>query len=364
MLKLKVLTVVGTRPEIIRLSELIKKLDSLKFIDHILVHTGQNYDYELNQLFFEDLNLRNPDYYLDAAMGFPAATIGKILIEIDKVLEKEKPDKFLIIGDTNSALSAIAAKKRQIPIYHMEAGNRCFDEKVPEETNRRLLDHMSDFNLPYSHVAWEYLIQEGIPKHRIIKTGSPMFEVLNARSVSIKESKVLTNYNLEKNKYIVVSSHREENVSDSESIMLVFQTINSLYTKFKIPIVVTLHPRTRKELNIRNLKFNKGVKSISPLAFSDYICLQLNAKYVISDSGTISEEAAILGFKALNFRTSQERHEAFELGVLPLSGLNFEDVIRSLDIIDQRILPIQIPDDYNVENFSERVINTIISSIK
>ena len=364
MKKLKVMTVVGTRPEIIRLSELIKKLDRLDFIDHVLVHTGQNYDYELNQIFFEDLNLRKPNYYLNAAMDSPAATIGKTLIEIDKVLETEKPDKFLILGDTNSALSAIAAKKRRIPIYHMEAGNRCFDDRVPEETNRKLVDHISDYNLPYSYIAREYLIQEGIQKHRIIKTGSPMFEVLSANKASIEQSKILSTHHLEKNNYIVISSHREENVSNSSSIQSVFETINKLYANYKLPIIVSLHPRTKKELEQRNLIFDEGIVSLAPMAFSDYIHLQMNAKYVVSDSGTISEEAAILGIKAVNFRTSQERPEAFELGIVPLSGLRFEDVIRALTILDQRNTPHQIPEDYSVENFSERVINTIVSSIK
>jgi UDP-N-acetylglucosamine 2-epimerase (non-hydrolysing) len=364
MKKLKVMTVVGTRPEIIRLSELIKKLDRLDFIDHVLVHTGQNYDYELNQIFFEDLNLRKPNYYLNAAMDSPAATIGKTLIEIDKVLETEKPDKFLILGDTNSALSAIAAKKRRIPIYHMEAGNRCFDDRVPEETNRKLVDHISDYNLPYSYIAREYLIQEGIQKHRIIKTGSPMFEVLSANKASIEQSKILSTHHLEKNNYIVISSHREENVSNSSSIQSVFETINKLYANYKLPIIVSLHPRTKKELEQRNLIFDEGIVSLAPMAFSDYIHLQMNAKYVVSDSGTISEEAAILGIKAVNFRTSQERPEAFELGIVPLSGLRFEDVIRALTILDQRNTPHQIPEDYRVENFSERVINTIVSSIK
>jgi UDP-N-acetylglucosamine 2-epimerase (non-hydrolysing) len=364
MNKLKVMTVVGTRPEIIRLSELIKKLDQLDFIDHVLVHTGQNYDYELNQIFFEDLNLRKPNYYLNAAMDSPAATIGKTLIEIDKVLETEKPDKFLILGDTNSALSAIAAKKRRIPIYHMEAGNRCFDDRVPEETNRKLVDHISDYNLPYSYIAREYLIQEGIQKHRIIKTGSPMFEVLSANKASIEQSKILSTHHLEKNNYIVISSHREENVSNSSSIQSVFETINKLYAYYKLPIIVSLHPRTKKELEQRNLIFDEGIVSLAPMAFSDYIHLQMNAKYVVSDSGTISEEAAILGIKAVNFRTSQERPEAFELGIVPLSGLHFEDVIRALTILDQRNTPHQIPEDYSGENFSERVINTIVSSIK
>jgi UDP-N-acetyl-L-fucosamine synthase len=364
MKKLKVMTVVGTRPEIIRLSELIKKLDRLDSIDHILVHTGQNYDYELNQIFFEDLNLRKPNYYLNAAMESPTATIGKTLIEIDKVLEIEKPDKFLILGDTNSALSAIAAKKRRIPIYHMEAGNRCFDDRVPEETNRKLIDHISDYNLPYSYIAREYLIQEGLSKQKIIKTGSPMFEVLNANKKSIDQSKILLTLNLTKKEYIVISTHREENVSNSESIQSVFETINFLQDRYKLPIIISLHPRTKKELEQRNLKLNSGIITLAPLSFSDYIHLQMNAKYVISDSGTISEEAAILGFKAVNFRTSQERPEAFELGIVSLSGLNFEGVIRSLEILDQRILPIQVPDDYKVDNFSERVINTVISSIK
>lgn len=363
MKKLKVMTVVGTRPEIIRLSELIKKLDRLEFIEHILVHTGQNYDYELNQIFFEDLNLREPNYFLNAAMDSPSATIGKTLIEIDKVLEIEKPDKFLILGDTNSALSAIAAKKRRIPIYHMEAGNRCFDERVPEESNRKLIDHISDYNLPYSYIAREYLIQEGIVKHRIIKTGSPMLEVLNANKASIEKSEILRTHALVKNEYLVISSHREENVSNNESITDVFETVNNLQQRYELPIIVSLHPRTKKELEKRNLVFTDGVISLAPLSFSDYIQLQLNAKYVISDSGTISEEAALLGFKAVNFRTSQERPEALELGVAPLSGLTFDNVVRSIESLENRVLPIQVPEDYEVVNFSERVINVIISTI-
>ena len=311
MKKLKVLTVVGTRPEIIRLSRVLLKLDDTESIDHVLVHTGQNYDYELNEVFFKDLGLRKPDYFLNAAGGNATTTAGKILINIDPVLEEVQPDSFLVLGDTNSCLCAIAAKKRKIPIFHMEAGNRCFDQRVPEETNRKIVDHISDVNLTYSDIAREYLLREGLPADRIIKTGSPIYEVIQAYLKQIESSKVLKELTLEKGKYFLVSAHREENIN-SDNFMKLVATLNAIAEKYQLPVIVSTHPRTRNKIKETGAKFNALIKLMKPLGFHDYNHLQKYAKVVLSDSGTISEESSILNFPALNIREAHERPEAMK----------------------------------------------------
>jgi UDP-N-acetyl-L-fucosamine synthase len=362
MKKLKVMTVVGTRPEIIRLSEVLKKLDQADYIDHVLVHTGQNYDYELNQIFFEDLGLRKPDYYLDAAGTSPSITIGNILTKIDSILDEVRPDKFLILGDTNSSLAAIAAKKKGILVYHCEAGNRCFDSRVPEELNRRLVDHISDVNLPYSSIARDYLIQEGILNHRIIVTGSPMREVLEHNRLKIEASNVLENLSLTHSNYIVVSLHREENVSKSEALALLVESLHAVLDEYKIPMVVSLHPRTKLELEKQQMKLNKQIFLMPPLSFTDYIKLQQHAKFVLSDSGTISEEAAILNLNAINVRRSQERPEALNHGVVPLSGLDKHSILQSIAYVLNRNGIGSVPNDYMDNDFSDRVINALLSN--
>lgn len=359
---LKVMTVVGTRPEIIRLSEVIKRLDDCPAIKHILVHTGQNYDYELNQIFFEDLEIRKPDYFLDAATGNPIETIGNILIKIEPILEKEKPDAFLVLGDTNSCLSAIAAKRRKIPIFHMEAGNRCFDQRVPEETNRRIVDHIADINLPYSSLAREYLIREGFPPDRIIKTGSPMKEVIMKNWQKIQNSKILEKLSLEEGKYFVLSSHREENISDERHFYMLIESINAIVEKYNLPIILSTHPRTRKMIEQKEIKLNELVKPLKPFAFSDYVKLQIHAKAVLSDSGTISEETSILGLKALNIREAHERPEAMEEGTVMMVGLKKERILQGLEILEQQTEnTIHITKDYDVDNVSEKVLRIILS---
>ena len=302
---LKVVTVVGTRPEIIRLSRVIAALDSSSAIDHILIHTGQNYDYTLNEIFFEELGIRKPDYFLEAAGETSTETVGKILIKIDPLLNKLQPDAFLVLGDTNSALCAISAKKRKIPIFHMEAGNRCFDERVPEETNRKIVDHISDINLTYSDIAREYLIKEGLPKDRIIKTGSPMFEVLSFYQKNISNSKILEKLSLKKQKYFLISTHREENVSNEMNFESLLESLNHLAVNFNYPIIVSTHPRTKKKLSELKLNTNPLIQFLDPMGFIDYNALQSNAYVVLSDSGTISEESSILNFRALNIRELQ-----------------------------------------------------------
>ncbi|MDK2839886.1 MAG: UDP-N-acetyl-L-fucosamine synthase [Thermosipho sp. (in: thermotogales)] len=361
MKKLKVMTVVGTRPEIIRLSQVIKKLEESEAIDHILVHTGQNYDYELNEVFFKDLELKKPDYFLNAATGNPMETIGNILIKIDPILEKEKPDAFLVLGDTNSCLSAVAAKRRHIPIFHMEAGNRCFDQRVPEETNRRIVDHIADINLPYSHIAREYLIREGFPPDRIIVTGSPMYEVIHNKMEDIKKSKILEQLSLEKGKYFVVSSHREENVN-SENFYNLVESLNAIAEKYELPIIFSTHPRTRKVIECEGIKLHPLIKTLKPFGFIDYIYLQMNAKAVLSDSGTISEETSILGLKALNIREAHERPEAMEEGTVMMVGLKKERILQGLEILEKQTKDtFRIVNDYNVLNVSEKVLRIIIS---
>jgi len=359
MKKLKVLTVVGTRPEIIRLSCVIKKLDESPSIEHVFVHTGQNYDYELNEIFFKDLGLRKPDYFLEAAGKNAAETIGNILIKIDPVLEKEQPDSFLVLGDTNSCLCAIPAKKRKIPIFHMEAGNRCFDQRVPEETNRKIVDHISDINLTYSSIAREYLLREGIPADRVIKTGSPMFEVIHLILPQIKGSDILAEYGLSEKNFFLVSSHREENVNSDLFFKLV-ETLNRIAEKYNMPVIVSTHPRTRNRIEETGVKFNDLIRLMKPLGFIDYLALQMNAKAVLSDSGTISEESSILGFPAVNIREAHERPEAMEEGAVMMTGLNPERVMHAIAVLENPDA-IRIVDDYNVDNVSEKVLRIIIS---
>ncbi|WP_313958824.1 non-hydrolyzing UDP-N-acetylglucosamine 2-epimerase [Aliarcobacter butzleri] len=360
--KLKVMTIVGTRPEIIRLSAVIQKLEESNAIEHILVHTGQNYDYELNEVFFNDFNLKKPDYFLNAAGGGAIETVGKILISIEEILEKENPEAVLILGDTNSCLCAIAAKKRKIPIFHMEAGNRCFDQRVPEETNRKIVDHVADINLTYSDIAREYLLREGLPADRIIKTGSPMFEVINGKLNDINNSQVLSELNLKKDGYFVVSAHREENISSDKNFMDLVDTLNSIAEIYKLPIIVSTHPRTRNRINELNIKFNPLVQLMKPLGFNDYVKLQKDAKAVLSDSGTISEESSILGFPALNIREAHERPEAMEEASVMMVGLEKTRILQGLEVLvtqDEKTL--RKVSDYSMPNVSEKVLRIILS---
>jgi UDP-N-acetylglucosamine 2-epimerase (non-hydrolysing) len=367
MKKVKIITVVGTRPEIIRLSRVLAKFDQIDAIEHILVHTGQNYDYELNEIFFRDLELRKPDYFLNAAGATATETIGKVIINIDHVLEKEKPDAFLVLGDTNSCLCAIPAKKRKIPIFHMEAGNRCFDQRVPEETNRKIVDHISDINLTYSDIAREYLIREGLPADRIIKTGSPMFEVLNHFLNNIKKSKALSELGLEKEKYFVFSAHREENVNSEENFRDIVNSINKIAEKYKFPVIVSTHPRTRKQIEDKGIKFNKLVILSKPFGFLEYVNLQMNAFAVLSDSGTISEESSILNFPALNIREAHERPEAMEEASVMMVGLKYERISQGLSVLkDQKrgeARTVRLVNDYSMPNVSDKVVRIILSYI-
>jgi UDP-N-acetylglucosamine 2-epimerase (non-hydrolysing) len=362
MKKLKVMTVVGTRPEIIRLSAVINKLDESESIDHVLVHTGQNYDYELNEVFFNDFNLKKPDYFLNAATGTAVETIGNILVKIDPILEEVKPDAFLVLGDTNSCLCAIAAKRRHIPIFHMEAGNRCFDQRVPEETNRKIVDHTADVNLTYSDIAREYLLREGLPADRVIKTGSPMFEVLNSRKEDIEKSDVLERLGLEAEKYFVVSAHREENISSEQNFMNLVESLNTIAEKYQMPIIMSTHPRTRKMIEAKGIEFNPLVKTMKPLGFNDYVKLQKYAKAVLSDSGTISEESSILGFRALNVRQAHERPEAMEEASVMMVGLKKERILQGLEILEtQKKDTLRLVADYSMPNVSDKVLRIILS---
>jgi UDP-N-acetylglucosamine 2-epimerase (non-hydrolysing) len=365
--RLKVMTVVGTRPEIIRLSRVMSALDNSKAIEHIIVHTGQNYDYELNQIFFDDLQIRKPDYFLNAAGISATETIGKILINIDPLLEEIKPDAFLVLGDTNSCLCAIPAKKRHIPIFHMEAGNRCFDQRVPEETNRKILDHISDINLTYSDIAREYLLREGLPADRIIKTGSPMFEVLNHYIESIKNSDVLNRLKLEKYKYFVVSAHREENINNDSNFTDLISSLNKIAEKYDYPIIVSTHPRTRKMIDAKEIKLDHQIKLLKPLGFNDYNALQMNSMAVLSDSGTISEESSILNFPALNIRQAHERPEAMEEASVMMVGLNPERILQGLFLLDSQKRgderTLRNVSDYSMPNVSDKVVRIIISYV-
>lgn len=362
MKKLKVMTVVGTRPEIIRLSAVINKLENSEAIEHVLVHTGQNYDYELNEVFFNDFKLKKPDYFLNAATGTAVETIGNILVKIDPILKEVKPDGFLVLGDTNSCLCAIAAKRRHIPIFHMEAGNRCFDQRVPEETNRKIVDHTADINLTYSDIAREYLLREGLPADRIIKTGSPMFEVLNSRKDDIENSDVLERLELEEKQFFVVSAHREENISSEENFLDLVDSLNTIAEKYQMPLIVSTHPRTRKMIEAKGIKFNPLVKTMKPLGFNDYNKLQKSAKAVLSDSGTISEESSILGFRALNIRQAHERPEAMEEASVMMVGLEKDRILQGLEILEtQEKDSLRLVADYNMPNVSEKVLRIILS---
>ena len=362
MKKLKVMTVVGTRPEIIRLSVVINKLDKSEAIEHILVHTGQNYDYELNEVFFEDFKLKKPDYFLNSAVGTAIETIGNILINIEKVIDKEKPDAFLILGDTNSCLTAIAAKRRHIPIFHMEAGNRCFDQRVPEETNRKIVDHIADMNLTYSDIAREYLLREGLLPDRVIKTGSPMYEVIKLKLDDINNSDVLNKLNLEKNKYFVVSAHREENINSERNFLNLVESLNAIADKYNFPVIVSTHPRTRKMIEEKGVKFNSLINLLKPLGFNDYVKLQIESKTVLSDSGTISEESSILKFKALNLREAHERPEAMEEASVIMVGLKKERILQGLEILEtQKKDTLREVYDYSMPNVSDKVLRIILS---
>ena len=365
MKKLKVMTVVGTRPEIIRLSCVLKKLDASPAIEHVLVHTGQNYDYELNEVFFEDLGLRRPDVFLSAAGKNATETAGKILCAIDPVLEEVAPDAFLVLGDTNSCLCAIAAKKRHVPVFHMEAGNRCFDQRVPEETNRKIVDHVSDINMTYSDIAREYLLAEGLPADRVIKTGSPMFEVLHDMLPKVNVSDIRARLGLEEGKYFVVSSHREENIGDERHFLGLVDILNGVAERFGLPLIVSTHPRTRNMIERRGVSFHPLVRTMKPMGLSDYLALQLHAKAVLSDSGTISEESSILNFPALNLREAHERPEAMEEASVMMVGMNPDRVFQGLAVLeaqgrgDARTLrPVS---DYSMPNVSDKVVRIILS---
>ncbi|MGO4906609.1 non-hydrolyzing UDP-N-acetylglucosamine 2-epimerase [Flavobacterium sp. W20_MBD1_R3] len=363
--QLKVMTVVGTRPEIIRLSRVMAALDASEAIEHIIVHTGQNYDYELNQIFFDDLAIRKPDFFLNAAGATATETIGQILIKIDPLLESEKPDAFLVLGDTNSCLCAIPAKKRQIPIFHMEAGNRCFDQRVPEETNRKIVDHVSDINLTYSDIAREYLLREGLPADRIIKTGSPMFEVLNHYLPAIESSDVLERLKLEESKFFVVSSHREENINSEKNFHGLMDSLNLIAEKYNYPIIVSTHPRTRNMIEKKNIKMHSNVQFLKPMGFNDYNALQMKSYAVLSDSGTISEESSVLNFRALNIREAHERPEAMEEASVMMVGLNPERIMQGLvqlqyqkTTAERNLRPVA---DYSMPNVSEKMVRIILS---
>lgn len=365
MKKLKVMSVVGTRPEIIRLSRVFTKLD--EHCEHTLVHTGQNYDYELNEVFFEDLGIRKPDHFLDAAGKNAAETIGQVIIKVDQVIESVNPEAMLILGDTNSCLAAIPAKRRKIPIFHMEAGNRCFDQRVPEETNRKIVDHIADINMPYSTIARDYLIAEGIPADRVVKTGSPMYEVLSHYMGDIDNSNILEMLSIKQGNYFVVSAHREENVDESSQLLKLTESLNAIADIFSLPVIVSTHPRTQKRINDQGIKFHKNIKLLKPLGFHDYNHLQKNAKVVLSDSGTINEESSIMNFPALNIREAHERPEGMEEASVMMVGLRQERIIQAIEILEnqlsgeERIL--RNVYDYSMPNVSEKVVRIIHSYV-
>ncbi|HAS6377716.1 TPA: UDP-N-acetylglucosamine 2-epimerase (non-hydrolyzing) [Vibrio vulnificus] len=363
MKKLKVMSVVGTRPEIIRLSRVLAKLD--EHCEHILVHTGQNYDFELNEVFFNDLGVRKPDFFLDAAGKNAAETIGQVIIKVDEVLDEIKPEAMLVLGDTNSCISAIPAKRRKVPIFHMEAGNRCFDQRVPEETNRRIVDHTADINLTYSTIARDYLLAEGLPADRVIKTGSPMFEVLHHYMPQIDNSDVLSRLGLQKGQFFVVSAHREENVDSPKQLAKLAETLNTVAQHYNLPVIVSTHPRTRNRIEAQGLEFHPNIQLLKPLGFHDYNHLQKNAKVVLSDSGTINEESSIMNFPALNMREAHERPEGMEEASVMMVGLGVERVMQALQILelqpsgDERLLR-QVY-DYSMPNVSDKVVRIIHS---
>ena len=360
---LKVMTIVGTRPEIIRLARIIPLLD--KFSEHKLVHTGQNYDYELNQVFFEELEIRKPDLFLEAAGKTPAETIGLIISKVDKVFLDHKPDAVLILGDTNSSLAAISAKRNKIPIFHMEAGNRSFDQRVPEEINRRMIDHISDINLTYSSIAKDCLLREGLPTDQVIKTGSPMNEVLNYYMPKIQNSNILNRLSLKENNFFLVSAHREENIDFEKSFLKLVKIMNTIGEEYGLPVIVSTHPRTKKRINEYNVSFHSNVRLIKPLGFYDYIKLQINARTVLSDSGTITEESSLLNFPALNIRETHERHEGMEEASVMMVGLDIKNIKTGFRILENQIKSknrlLKIADDYNVTNVSEKILRIINS---
>jgi UDP-N-acetylglucosamine 2-epimerase (non-hydrolysing) len=363
MKKLKVVTVVGTRPEIIRLACVMKKLD--EHCEHILVHTGQNYDYELNEIFFTDLGIRKPNYFLGVAGGSAAETIGNVIIGVDKVLAEVKPEAVLVLGDTNSCMAVLPAKRRKIPTFHMEAGNRCFDQRVPEEINRRLVDHMADINLTYSSIARDYLLAEGLPADMVIKTGSPMFEVLNTYREGIEASDVLERLGLEKHQFFVVSAHREENVDSDKNFLNLVESLNTIAETYQMPVIVSTHPRTQKRVDAMGIVFNPLVQLLKPLGFKDYNKLQLCAKAVLSDSGTINEESSIMNFPALNLREAHERPEGMEEAAVIMTGLQKKRIMQSLAIIDKQPRDderlIRQVYDYSMPNVSDKMVRIIHS---
>ena len=363
MKKLRVMTIVGTRPEVIRLSRVISKLD--EFCDHVLVHTGQNYDYELNEIFFHDLGIRKPDHFLDAVGESPAETIGNVIAKADHVLAREAPEAVLVLGDTNSCLVVIAAKRRKIPVFHMEAGNRCFDQRVPEEINRRIVDHTSDINLPYSDIAREYLLREGLPADRVVKTGSPMFEVLMHFAKEIEASSILERLALTKEGYFVVSTHREENVDSERNLSLLVETLKAMAVEHGKRIIISTHPRTRKRLEAAKVQFSPLIELLKPLGFFDYFNLQKNALAVLSDSGTITEESSILNFPALNIREAHERPEGMEEGAVMMTGVRVERVMQGLAILSKQprgnIRAMAMVRDYVSPNVSDKVVRIILS---
>lgn len=363
MKKLKLMTVVGTRPEIIRLSRVMTACD--KYFDHVLVHTGQNYDYELNEIFFTDLGIRKPDHFLNAAGATGAETIGNVIIAVDKVLEEVQPEALLVLGDTNSCMAVIPAKRRKIPTFHMEAGNRCFDMRVPEEINRRIVDHTADINLTYSTIARDYLLAEGLPADQVIKTGSPMFEVLHHYKAKIESSDVLERLGLKEHEYFIVSAHREENINSDQNFLDLVEMLNAVAEKYQYPVIVSTHPRTRKRIEQLNIKFHPLIQLLKPLGFSDYNKLQLAAKATLSDSGTINEESSILNFPALNLRQAHERPEGMEEAAVMMVGLTAERILQGLEILnhqprgEERLL--RLVADYSMPNVSEKVARIILS---
>ena len=363
MNKLKLMTVVGTRPEIIRLSRVMQACD--KYFDHIIVHTGQNYDYELNEIFFTDLGIRKPDHFLNAAGATGAETIGNVIIGVDKVLEEVQPEALLVLGDTNSCMAVIPAKRRKIPTFHMEAGNRCFDMRVPEEINRRIVDHTADINLTYSTIARDYLLAEGLPADLVIKTGSPMFEVLNHYKAKIEASDILETLGLKEQQYFIVSAHREENINSDQNFLDLVDMLNAVAEKYHFPVIVSTHPRTRNRIEELNIKFHPLVQLLKPLGFSDYNKLQLSAKAALSDSGTINEESSILNFPALNLRQAHERPEGMEEAAVMMVGLTAKRILQGLDILESQARgdkrSLRLVDDYSMPNVSEKVVRIILS---
>ena len=363
MNKLKLMTVVGTRPEIIRLSRVMQACD--KYFDHIIVHTGQNYDYELNEIFFTDLGIRKPDHFLNAAGATGAETIGNVIIGVDKVLEEVQPEALLVLGDTNSCMAVIPAKRRKIPTFHMEAGNRCFDMRVPEEINRRIVDHTADINLTYSTIARDYLLAEGLLADLVIKTGSPMFEVLNHYEAKIEASDILETLGLKEQQYFIVSAHREENINSDQNFLDLVDMLNAVAEKYQFPVIVSTHPRTRNRIEELNIKFHPLVQLLKPLGFSDYNKLQLSAKAALSDSGTINEESSILNFPALNLRQAHERPEGMEEASVMMVGLTAKRILQGLDILESQARgedrSLRLVDDYSMPNVSEKVVRIILS---